>query len=263
MLGDLTVSYTTAQPGWRWSVDIRPLVGGDWCQARHVGTVLSGGFAFVLPDGSRTELAAGDVYDVPPGHDGYTVGDEPCVTIEWAGTRAFGGYRAGVTGRQLVTLLLTDLVDSTSIAKRLSDVAWQDTLAAHFEMARGQLEDFNGREVSTTGDGMLITFDGPVHALRCAASIGARARRNDLHIRAGVHIGEVEVVGGDIRGVAIHEAARIIRAASPDEILVSETTRAVALASGLTFVDRGMHTLKGIGDARLFAYRADGVQPVQ
>ena len=114
-----------------------------------------------------------------------------------------------------MTLLFTDLVDSTSIAKRLGDVAWQDTLAAHFEMARAQLQDFNGREVSTTGDGMLVTFDGPVHALRCAASIGERARRDDLHVRAGVHVGEVEVVGGDIRGVAVHEAARINPAGEP------------------------------------------------
>ena len=261
VLGDLTVAHTTAQPGWRWSIDMRPLVGGEWCQARHVGTVLSGGFAFVLPDGSLTELHAGDVYDVPPGHDGFTLGDEPCVTIEWAGTRAFGGYRAGVTGRHLVTLLLTDLVDSTPSVARLGDVAWQARLAAHFEMARSQLEDFNGREVKTTGDGILATFDGPVHALRCAASIGERARRDDLHIRAGVHVGEVEVVGGDIRGVAVHEAERITGAAGPDEILVSETTRALALASGLTFSDRGMHALKGIGDTRLFAYATDGTPP--
>jgi class 3 adenylate cyclase len=257
VLGDIMVARSTAQPGWRWSKDMRPLVGGEWCQARHVGTIVSGDFVFVLPDGTRTELHPGDVYDIPPGHDGFTLGDEPCTVIEWAGVRAFAGFRAGVTGRHLATLLITDVVDSTATVARLGDVAWNDMVATHFEMARAQLEEFNGREVNTTGDGMFATFDSPVHALRCAASIGERAKRDSLHIRAGVHVGEVEVVGGDVRGVAVHEAARIVAAAKPDEILVSETTRALALASGLTFDDRGVHTLKGIGEIRLFAYCAD------
>jgi hypothetical protein len=112
------VAHSTVQPGWRWSIDMRPVVGGEWCQARHVGTILSGAFVFLFPDGARYELHAGDVYDMPPGHDGFTIGDEPCTVIEWAGVRAFGGFRAGLTGRHLVTLLLTDLVDSTSIARR-------------------------------------------------------------------------------------------------------------------------------------------------
>jgi hypothetical protein len=131
VLGDLMVAHSTVQPGWRWSIDMRPVVGGEWCQARHVGTILSGAFVFLFPDGARYELHAGDVYDMPPGHDGFTIGDGPCTVIEWAGVRAFGGFRAGLTGRHLVTLLLTDLVDSTSIATRLGDVAWHETLAAH------------------------------------------------------------------------------------------------------------------------------------
>src|SRR5215831_7353661 len=216
-LGDLFVARSTAEPGWRWSVHMRPIVGGDACQARHVGTIVAGNFMFELSDGTQIPLAHGDVYDIPPGHDGWTVGDEPCTVIEWAGIRAFAGFRAGVTGRHLVTLLMTDLVDSTSVAARLGDVAWRDVLSAHYEAARRELEKFDGREISTTGDGLLATFDGPVHALRCAASICDVAKADNLHVRAGVHVGEVEVVGSDIRGVAVHEVARIMHEGGPDE----------------------------------------------
>ena len=256
-LGDLTVARTVLEPGWRWSKDVRPHVGGEWCQARHVGVVLSGQFAVEYPDGSRTAVAPDDVYDIAPGHDGYTLGDEACEVIEWAGTRAFGGFRTGVAGRHLVTLMFTDLVDSTAMASRMGDVAWRDALSSHFEAARAQLEGFRGREIKTTGDGMLATFDGPAQALHCTAAIGRAARREGLHIRAGVHVGEVEVVGADIRGVAVHEAARVMAEAGPDEILVSETTRALSLASGFTFDDCGVRMLKGVGEVRLYAFVPD------
>ena len=248
-LGDLTVSHTVLAPGWRWSHDVRPQVGGEWCRARHVGTVLSGSFAVEFPDGSRTELRTGDVYDIPPEHDGYTVGEIPCVLIEWAGVRAFSGFRPGLIGRQLATLLMTDVVDSTSTARRLGDIAWRELLSSHYEMARAQLEDHGGREVKTTGDGLLATFDGPAHALRCATAL--RQRTGQLLIRVGVHVGEIEVVGGDVRGVAVHELARIMSEADAGEILVSETTR--VLAAGFRFDDRGLHDLKGFGDSRLYA----------
>jgi class 3 adenylate cyclase len=255
-LGDLTVARTVLEPGWHWSRDVRPSVGGEWCQARHVGTVLSGSFAVEFPDGSRTVLQPGDVYDIPPGHDGFTLGDEPCTLIEWAGIRAFSGFRAGATGRQLVTLMFTDVVDSTSIAGRLGDVAWRDLLSSHFETVRARLEEFGGREVATTGDGMLATFDGPAQALQCATSIVRRAQQDGLEIRVGVHVGEVEVVGGDVRGIAVHEAARVMGEAEPGEILVSETTRVLAAPAGFVFDDRGVHALKGVGEARLFSARS-------
>ena len=262
-LGDLTVARTVIEPGWRWSEDVRPTVGGEWCQARHVGTVISGSFVVEFPNGSRTELHPGDVYDIPPGHDGFTFGEKPCEIIEWAGIRAFSGFRAGVKGRQLVTLLFTDLVDSTSIANRLGDIAWRDVLSSHFESARALLEEYGGHEVKTTGDGMLATFDGTAHALSCAAELSRRARSDDLHIRAGVHVGEVEAVAADIRGVAVHEAARIMGEAHEDEVLVSETTRALALAGGFTFEDRGWRievsqgtALSSVGTPDLYAWRA-------
>jgi hypothetical protein len=117
-VGELTVGFLVTQPGWRWSVDMRPEVGGQWCQARHLGVVLSGRVAVQLQDGRMLEFGPNDVFDVPPGHDGWTVGDEPCVQIEWAGLHTFAGLNTGLRGRALVTLLFTDLVDSTAMAHR-------------------------------------------------------------------------------------------------------------------------------------------------
>jgi class 3 adenylate cyclase len=253
-VGELTVGLLVTQPGWRWSVDVRPEVGGEWCQARHLGVVLSGRVAVQLQDGRRLEFGPNDAFHIPPGHDGWTIGDEPCVQIEWAGLHTFAGLGAGLRGRALVTLLFTDLVDSTATAKQLGDTAWRDLLTAHFEAVRAELDRFGGREVATTGDGMFATFDGPAPALHCARAIRRSAARQGLRIRAGVHVGEVELVGGNVRGVAVHEAARVMGKAGADEILVSETTRVLALTSGLEFEDRGTHKLKGLaGEWRLHA----------
>jgi len=255
-LGDLTVGRIVTDPGWRWYTHVRPHVGGDWCEARHVGVVLSGRFEVVMRDGTTLNFGPEDVFEIPPGHDGYTLGDEPCVQIEWSGLRAFAGFRlAGTHNRALVTLLFTDLVDSTVMANRLGDVAWRDLLSTHYEATRGALERHQGHEVNTTGDGLLATFDGPAAALRCAAAINLAAAREGLQIRASVHVGEVELVGTDVRGVAVHEAARILNEAAPGEILVSATTRALTGSSGFAFRNRGTHVLKGLkGEWELFAY---------
>ena len=116
-VGELTVGYIVTEPGWRWSVDLRPLVGGEWWQARHMGVVLSGCVALQLRDGRRLEFGPRDVFDIPPGHDGWTVGDEPCVQIEWAGLHTFAGLGTGLRGRALVTLMFADLVESTAVAR--------------------------------------------------------------------------------------------------------------------------------------------------
>jgi class 3 adenylate cyclase len=253
-VGELTVGYILTEPGWRWSKDVRPLVGGDWCQARHVGVVLSGRVAVQLEDGRLLEFGPNDVFNIPPGHDGWTLGSEPCVQIEWAGLHTFAGLSTGLHGRALATLLFTDLVDSTSIANRVGDTAWRELLTAHFESMRSELDRFGGQEVDTTGDGVFATFDGPARALHCADAMRRAASRQGLTIRAGVHVGEVELVGGGVRGVAVHEAARVMAKAGAGEILASEMTRVLASTASLQFEDRGLHELKGLaGEWRLYA----------
>jgi class 3 adenylate cyclase len=255
-IGDLTVGRIVIEPGWRWYTHVRPHVGGEWCEARHVGVVLSGRFEIVMRDGTTRQFGPEDVFEIPPGHDGYTVGDEPCVQIEWSGLRAFAGFRlAGTYNRALVTLLFTDLVDSTVMADRLGDRAWRDLLSTHYEATRTALERHHGHEVNTTGDGLLATFDAPAAALHCAAAISEATAREGLQIRASVHVGEVELVGTDVRGIAVHEAARILSQAAAGEILVSATTRALAGSSGFAFRSRGTRILKGLqGEWELFAY---------
>jgi class 3 adenylate cyclase len=254
-LGDLTVGELVNEPGWRWSEHVQPTVGGEWCQARHVGFVISGSLGIDFIDGTSIVFGPGDVFDIPPGHDGYTVGDEPCVQIEWRGIRAWAGFPTGIQSRVLRTLLFTDVVDSTTRAAELGDARWRELLSHLFEVSREELARFGGREVDTTGDGMLSTFDGPARALHCAAALQRVAIENDVQIRAGVHVGEVELVGADVRGITVHEAARVMAAAAPGEILVSELTRALAGAAGLRFEDRGTHELKGLaGEWKLSAY---------
>ena len=258
-IGDVTVAHMVNQPGWRWSTDVRPTVGGEWCQVRHVGVIISGSLGVEFPDGSSVVFKPGDVFDIPPGHDGYTVGDEPIVQIEWTGVRAWAAYGTGLQSRVLTTLVFADLVSSTELASRLGDAAWRDRLSHYFEAIRGELERYGGREVKTTGDGMLATFDGSARAVHFAAGIRRLAREDGLQVRVGVHVGEVEIVGDDVRGVTVHEAARIMAVAQPDEILVCDLTRALAASSGLAFEDRGPHTLKGLdGEWRLAAFFEQG-----
>ena len=257
-LGDITVGYFVNEPGWSWYEDVRPRVGGEWCQARHLGMIISGRLGVQFEDGTRMEVGPNEVFDIPPGHNGWTIGDEPCIQVEWSGIRAFAGFPTGIHSRVLVTLLFTDLVDSTTLAAQLGDARWRELLSRHFEAARACLERFRGREVDTTGDGLLATFSAPAPALHCAVAIQRAARSEGLQVRAGVHVGEVELVGRDVRGVAVHEAARIMAEAEPDEVLVSETVRLFAGSGGLVFEDRGVRPLKGLdGEWRLSRYVAD------
>jgi class 3 adenylate cyclase len=253
-LGDITVGRLVNEPGWRWSTHVRPTVGGEWCQARHVGFIISGRLGIEFSDGRTIVFGPGDVFDIPPGHDGYTIGDEPIVQVEWTGLRAFAGFPTSIRSRVLATLLFLDLVRSTELAAKLGDGAWRELLSHYFESVRRELERFGGREVKTTGDGMLLTFDGSARALHCAAAIRRLAGESDLQVRIGIHVGEVEVVGEDIRSVTVHEAARIMAAAGPNEILMSELTCALAVGAGFTFEDRGAHRLRGLeGEWRLAA----------
>ncbi len=248
-IGGLTLSRSTQPAGWRWSEHFKPLLGGDGCQAHHVGVVLSGRQGIALADGTELELGPGDLYDIPPGHDGWTIGDEPTVMLEWSGMRRWVG--GAPQHRVLATLLFTDLVDSTATASRVGDAAWSDLLSVHYHTARDAIKLFGGRQVSTTGDGVLATFDAAVGAIRCAGAILESARRQGLGVRAGVHAGEVELSAEDVRGVAVHEASRIMAEARAGEILVSEAIAVLCRGNAdLAFEDAGEHELKGIAEPR-------------
>jgi class 3 adenylate cyclase len=253
-IGGFTIARTVQDPGWRWS-STDPRSEGALCESHHVGVVLSGRWGAELVDGTLLEWGPEDVFDCPPGHDGYTIGDEPCVMLEWGGVRTFIAPRSGFGDRFLAALLFTDLVDSTSMVARIGDVAWHELLSEHYRSAREELERAGGKEINTTGDGLFATFDAPARALRCAASIRDAAERQGLAIRAGVHVGEVTVSQDGVRGIAVHEASRVMGAAEAGEILVSDIARALAAPAGLTFEDRGEQALKGIeGPRRLYAY---------
>jgi class 3 adenylate cyclase len=258
-IGDVSVARVVQEPGWLYSRNMATVEEGRWCEAHHIGVTVSGRHGAVLRDGSKLEFGPDDVYDIPPGHDGYTIGDEAAVMIEWSGPRTFGG-RSSSRNRVLTTLMFTDLVGSTDTAARIGDAAWHDVLSRHYEANRAALERHGGREIETTGDGMLATFSAPAPAVRCADEVRSGAIGDGLHVRVGVHLGEVELVGGRVRGVAVHEAARIMAAALADEVLVSELVRTFAAESGLAFEERGEQQLKGFSEPRrLFALAGERV----
>ncbi len=156
--------------------------------------------------------------------------------------------------RILATVLFTDIVDSTRRAAELGDRDWHALLDAHDAVVRSQLVRFRGREVNTSGDGFLATFDGPQRAIRCAMAIRDAVQALGIQIRAGLHTGEVELRGDDIGGIAVHIGARVSASAGANDVLVSSTLRDLVIGSGLEFDDRGTHQLKGVpGEWRLFA----------
>jgi class 3 adenylate cyclase len=229
------------------------VAGTSSCQLHHLGYSISGVMHVVMDDGQAIEIGAESVYEIPAGHDAWVVGDSPWVTIEWTSARTFGVAPEGPGERVLATVLFTDIVDSTSTLERIGDAAWRDLLVTHNRLLRDELNAFRGREVATTGDGFLAIFDGATRAVRCGAAMARSAERIGLAIRVGIHTGEVEFVGPDARGVAVHAAARVMSLARPGEVLVSTTTKDLLDGSGLAFEDAGVHVLKGlVGERRLF-----------
>jgi class 3 adenylate cyclase len=159
------------------------------------------------------------------------------------------GHRVAVTpDRVLATVLFTDIVGSTDHASLLGDTRWRELLETHNSVLRSQLDRFRGAEVNTAGDGFLATFDGPARAIQCAREIGHQVRQLGLEVRAGVHTGEIERMGDDVAGIAVHIGARIAGLAAPSEVLVSRTVKDLVAGSGIAFEDRGEHALKGVPD---------------
>jgi pimeloyl-ACP methyl ester carboxylesterase/class 3 adenylate cyclase len=156
--------------------------------------------------------------------------------------------------RVLATVMFSDIVGSTKRAAELGDARWRALLSAHQAAVQRELTRFRGREVKTLGDGCLATFDGPARAIQCGRAIAEEARSLGLEERIGLHCGEVELMGDDVGGIAVHIAARVGALAAPGEVLVSSTIKDLVAGSGIRFVDRGAKQLKGISDEwRLFA----------
>jgi class 3 adenylate cyclase len=164
-----------------------------------------------------------------------------------------GKHHAQDRERVLATVLFADIVGSTERAVAIGDRSWRELLAAFRAKVRDTLLNFNGREINTAGDGFLAAFDGPARAIRCAGAIREGARSLGLEVRCGLHTGECELVGEDLAGIAVHIGARVTALAAPGEVLVSQTVRDLVAGSGLTFAERGVHTLKGVpSEWRLF-----------
>jgi len=156
--------------------------------------------------------------------------------------------------RVLATVLFVDIVGSTERAVEMGDRRWREVLTGYREAVRRELVRFHGREVDTAGDGLLATFDGPARAVRCACSMKEAVRPLGLEVRAGLHTGEVELMGDRVAGIAVHIGARVGALADAGGVLVSSTVKDLVAGSGLRFADRGGHALKGVpGEWRLFA----------
>jgi class 3 adenylate cyclase len=156
--------------------------------------------------------------------------------------------------RMLATVLFTDIIGSTDRACELGDRRWSELLERHHQVVRAMLARYRGSEVGTAGDGFLATFDGPARAVRCAQAICEAVKPLGLEVRAGCHTGEIELLGADVGGVAVHIGARVAALAGPSEVLVSSTVKDLVAGSGLTFEDRGEHALKGVPEKwRLYA----------
>ena len=249
-LDEAVVGYGFYEPGWRWSIDMPSIAGTSTCQLHHVGYAVSGTLHVLTDDGQELEVRGDSVYEIPPGHDAWVVGDEPFVTIDWTSARTFGLAAESMGEGVIVTILFTDIVDSTAALLRMGDRAWREQLVIHNARLREHLNAYRGREIKTTGDGVLAVFDRPARAVRCAEAMATTARTMGLPIRVGVHTGEVELVGDDARGLAVHTAARVMALGGADDVMVSATTRDLLEGSGITLADAGEHELKGLPGAR-------------
>jgi class 3 adenylate cyclase/quercetin dioxygenase-like cupin family protein len=252
-LGELAVGRAIFEPGWRWSDHVKPIVGTASCQVHHLGYVLSGHLHVEMTDGASLEVVGGDAFEIPPGHDAWVIGDEPWISVDWAGRRLFAKSPKEISDRIFTTLVFTDLCGSTETLNRLGDARWRLLLAEHNQAVRAEIERFGGREAKTTGDGFFVLFDSPARAVRGAAAMLDAAATHGLTARAGIHAGEVELQGEEVRGIAVHAAARILDVAQPGEVLVSTTIRDLLSGSGLDFVDRGEFELRGLNGFRSLA----------
>jgi class 3 adenylate cyclase len=243
----LSMAPQQAELAYRWvlEVDVRsvlttiqtPTLVIQRQRNRYYRAVYGRYLAENIPGARLVELPGADVY---PFH-----ADAEPVLVE---IEAFltGVRPSPPTSRVLATVLFTDIVDSTGHASRLGDERWSALRTAHNDLVRGSLARHGGLEIETTGDGFLATFDGPGRALRCAIELTGRVRALGIEVRSGVHTGEIELVGDDIAGIAVHIAARVMSAAAPSTVWSTGTVRDLVTGSGFEFVARDEHALKGV-----------------
>ena len=253
-LDETAIGRFIYEPGFRWSRDVAAIAGTSSCQHRHVGYALAGHLQVLMDDGTMLELHAGEAFEIPPGHDAWVIGDVAWDTVEFTSARTFAEDPEDSGQRVLATILFTDIVGSTATLEKVGDAQWRRLVLEHNDRIRVELDTFRGRELATTGDGFLAMFDGAARAVRAAAAMADAVRDLGLEIRAGLHTGEVEVVGGQARGVTVHAAARVAALAGAGEVLVSGTTRDLLDGSGLRFESRGSVELKGLtGERPIYA----------
>ena len=250
MLDEIAVSHFVFQPGWRWATDVGPIAGTETCQHRHVGYTLSGRLGVRMEDGTTLTIEPGDAYEIPAGHLAWVEGDVPWESVEFTSGHAFAKSPDALGERVLATIVFTDICDSTAMLARVGDVEWTRIVREHNARVRTVIDRFRGREMATLGDGFLALFDGAGKAVMAAAAMDAAVADLGIHVRTGVHTGEVAIVGGQARGVAVHAASRVAALAGPGEVLASSTTHDSLEGSGLTFEFRGAHELKGLTGAR-------------
>jgi len=253
-LDEIAIGRFVFQPGWSWSKDVAPISSTRSCQHRHVGYTISGSLEVTMDDGTVLVIRPGDAYEIPPGHDARVIGDEPWDSVEFTSAHAFGVSPEALGERVLATILFSDIVGSTQLAERLGDRAWTSLLHEHNARIRAALDRFRGRELGSAGDGFLALFDGAARAVRAAEQMDPAVADLGLRVRVGVHTGEVEIAGGQARGVAVHAVVRVASLAGAGDVLVTGTTRDLLDGSGLAFEPRGEHELRGLrGPRAIFA----------
>jgi class 3 adenylate cyclase len=235
-------------------IDIRPAL-----PAVHVPTLVLARDGDLLFTAEETRWMAAQIHGARfvsfPGVDHlFWAGNQDELVVEIERFVAEVGDDETDLDRVLATVMFTDIVGSTAKAAALGDRGWGDLVERHHGTVRALLGRFRGTEVDTAGDGFFATFDGPARGVRCAKAICEAVRDFGLEIRAGVHTGEVETVGGKIGGISVIVGARIAALATPSEVLVSQTVRDLVSGSGLSFEDAGEHELKGAPD-RWHLYR--------
>jgi class 3 adenylate cyclase len=249
-LDDHVVGRMTYEPGWQWSVDIKPIAGTDSCQFHHFGVTLGGRLRVQMHDGVELELGPGEVFEIPPGHDAWVVGDEPWISVDFEAMRRYARPQTDSPRRVLASIVITDIVDSTARAVALGPTRWRELVSRHNQIAERLIDAHDGRLVKTTGDGVIALFDSAERAVRAAAALADAVGSLDISARGAVHSGEVELAPTDVRGVAVHAAARMMSVAQPGDVIVSATVRDLVDGTGLEFDDYGLHELKGLPGQR-------------